>query len=487
MFLMKLLNVLSRRRRESLFLLLSLMYVIVISVVYMVGKKVPFTSAFLPIIAAWSAFLVCHIVLNILDSNQDQNILPLISVLVITGTVTILNIAPELVMRHLISIYVGLLGFCGILLIYRFIHPEKMVKILVSSILVLLFATLAFGSKRGGATSWIMFGSYGFQPSEIVKLLLILINAVLIVRMNKAFGSSEAVIHSKELKKLKDAWLISSLWAATMCLLVFQNDFGMTLVYYLTCLMMALIATGNMRVLATGIAVGSVAGTVSVLSFAHITARFTAWINPWASPNGSGYQILQSMFTLANGGIFGKGFSGENAKYLPASITDMNFAVIGEEFGFIGLVALVLCIFLIVRRGFASASKEDNMIYSLVKAGVSAFLGIQSFIIIAGNLRILPLTGITIPFISFGGTSMVVSMTMVGMLFISSKKGMVEDKEILRGEHMKGSIKILNKIWAAACVVLIIGCAYIQVYSRERLVNDVYNPRIIRSNQEAFK
>jgi cell division protein FtsW len=163
-------------------------------------------------------------------------------------------------------------------------------------------------------------------------------------------------------------------------------------------------------------------GFLSYHLFNHVRIRFDIWLNPWHDPDGRGYQIIQSLFALGSGGVFGTGLSQGRPNFIPAVHTDFVFAAIGEELGLAGTIAVLLLFMLLIYRGFRAALSAPHDFCALVAAGLSSLLALQTFVIIGGVTKFVPLTGVTLPFISYGGSSMLSNFLILGLLHNISEK-----------------------------------------------------------------
>ena len=202
-----------------------------------------------------------------------------------------------------------------------------------------------------------------------------------------------------------------------MILLVIQKDLGATLLYFGTALIMLYLGTGNLAVTGLAFGAGSVGAVASYSLFSHVRTRIAIWRDPWSDPLGTGYQIVQSLIAIASGGLFGMGLGLGQAKGLiPQYDTDFVFAVVCEEFGQVIGAAVVLFYIVLVFRGCIIALRAKNRFDALLSFGTVTALALQTFINIGGVIKFIPLTGVTLPFISYGGSSMVTSMAFVGIL-----------------------------------------------------------------------
>lgn len=278
---------------------------------------------------------------------------------------------------------------------------DKFRKLYIIAAFVLLIATVVFGSEEGGSKNWISIGSVGFQPSELIKVLFVLYLA-------SAFGNKP---------KFKELILPTVLSGAVVLILVVgQKDLGSALIFYMTFLVVLFIATSNYFYFLGGLAFISVASSVAYKLFSHIRVRVEAWQNPWLDVHNKGYQIAQSLFAICTWGITGIGFTRGYATTIPVVERDFIFAAICEEFGVIFAVGLILIFMFILLEGARGAIENNNRFLSLICAGFTALIAFQSFLIIGGVIKFIPLTGVTLPFVSYGGTSIVISYIVIAIM-----------------------------------------------------------------------
>jgi cell division protein FtsW (lipid II flippase) len=211
--------------------------------------------------------------------------------------------------------------------------------------------------------------------------------------------------------------------------LVVEKDLGAAMLIALTCLIMYFAATGNLGVTLAGLGMGALGAILSYRFFDHVKLRVEVWQNPWITYDSSGYQIVQGLMAIASGGLFGSGLGLGSAKVIPAYHTDYIFAVICEEFGIIAGVLLIAFYVVFIIRGLIIALNARNRFLMLFALGCTTLITLQSFIIIGGVIKLIPLTGITLPFISFGGSSMIASMISFGFL-----QGIAADSKKYRAE-----------------------------------------------------
>jgi len=207
------------------------------------------------------------------------------------------------------------------------------------------------------------------------------------------------------------------MWGVALILVLAQQDIGTAILLYLSFLVMLYLASGQVRYVAMGLVLLIVAVVVGYLFIGRVQSRVNTWLNPWADAAGSSYQIVQSLIAQGSGGLIGSGLGqGYPDIILPAVHTDMPLAAIGEEFGLIGTLAVVACFTLLTLRGLRAATTAHTAFGQLLAAGLAASIGLQAWTIMAGNANLIPLTGVTLPFISYGGSSLLISFIAIGLL-----------------------------------------------------------------------
>ncbi len=278
---------------------------------------------------------------------------------------------------------------------------DKFRKLYIICAFALLIATLVFGFASGGSKNWIDIGPVGFQPSEIIKVFFV-------------FYLASAFAVKPSLRKLIVPTVLSG--AIVLILVGGQNDLGAALIFYMTFVVLLFIATSNYFYLLGGLAFISVAASAAYKLFSHIRVRVEAWQNPWLDVQDTGYQIAQSLFAICTWGITGNGFTRGYADTIPVVERDFIFAAICEEFGVIFAVGLIFIFMLILLEGARGAIENNNRFLSLVCAGFTALIAFQSFLIIGGVIKFIPLTGVTLPFVSYGGTSIVISYIIIAVM-----------------------------------------------------------------------
>ena len=348
----------------------------------------------------------------------DTLLLSLTNFLCALGVLVLYRLSPERGLTQAVNYGIGVAAMIGCTLLIRYMPSFRFVNwaFMLGSV-ALLALPLVIGTEKNGANSWISFGGRSFQPSEIVKLALLI-----------------SLAHMLSKRKV-----IVPMGFAAVCVLILavQNDFGTALLYFGTALVLGYAATGS--VLLVGAGAGGAAAAVVLgnmimpQKFARAMSRVDVWLNPWQDVQGAGYQIVQGLIAMANGGLWGVGLGADNATVIPEHYNDFIFAVIVNEFGMIFGLIVVAMYALIMIRGIMIARNARGVFHALLATGGAAMLALQVFVIIGGNIKLIPLTGITLPFISYGGTSLVSSLCIIGLMqgvAARNAAGVNEDREL---------------------------------------------------------
>lgn len=295
--------------------------------------------------------------------------------------------------------------------------------------LLLLISTIIFGTNPTGSPFapqlWLGFGQVFFQPSELLKIILVGFLASYLAEQYPALRAEGLDIPENSLLSLSPRILgpVLLMWALCIVILVWQRDLGTATLFFGVFVILLYVASSNLLVIAGGLLLTVIAGTAGYLLFAVVQLRINIWLDPWSQADGSAYQLVQSLLAFAAGGVFGQGIGQGDPTYIPVVHSDFVFAAIAEEWGLLGIVVISATILTIVMRGLRiSVLQQDRPFFALVAVGLSSLIGIQSLLIMGGTLRVVPLTGVTLPFVSYGGSSLVVNFIILGLLLRLSQR-----------------------------------------------------------------
>jgi len=370
----------------------------------------------------WSVFFLVHVFLRFARHDGDPILLPLASVLTGMGLTVLLRLTPDLFFLQALWLVVGLIGF--VVTVFLFQNPGRFAdyKYILGGVgLVLLLSAILFGVEIGGHRSWLILGPVRFQPSEFAKLFVILFLAAYLSERREVLAFATRRYGPLLLPRLRFIAPLLAVWALTMLMLVVQRDLGSALLYFGITVIMTYMASGRFTYIAFGAFLFLFGSVVCYYLYSHVQVRVDIWLDPWKDPNGRAYQIVQSLFALGSGGILGSGLTYGFPKMIPEVHTDFIFAAIGEELGFIGSAAIMIIYLLFVYRAFRIALQAEQPFSVLVAAGLAVFLALQVFLIVGGVTKFFPLTGITLPFISYGGSSLAANFVLLGMLYAISE------------------------------------------------------------------
>lgn len=341
-----------------------------------------------------------YFLLSVFLSDQDPALLLLASFLSELGIIMLYRIDPEVFFKQINWYIFGMLVFILSSLISRYwVELHIAPHFLFAATALLLLSPLLVGVERGGSKSWIEFSSFYFQPSELAKITFSLFLA-----------------RSLEEGEIKDFWIFLGEFLVVLGLLAAARDLGGAMLFYITALAMVCVATSQKKFLIAGVGAGALAAVLGYFAFGHVRVRVEAWLNPWQDVAVSGYQIVQSLLAMASGGYLGTGLGLGRPDFIPAVTTDFIFSAFFEEFGYLGAAAVIVMYFLLVYRGIRISLTAENSFLSLAALSITTFFAFQAFTIIGGVIKFIPLTGVTLPFMSYGGSSMVMSFFSLGIL-----------------------------------------------------------------------
>ena len=353
-------------------------------------------AVLLPLVAMLSVRVISRLL------HADAMLVMLMNFLCGLGIILLYGLSPDRSLRQFVIYIAGIAVFILCLLAVKHIRDWRSICwLMIPAGITLLLLPVAIGQETNGAKNWIYVpGFQSFQPSEMVKLMLLLILA-------QYFSS---------LRKLKSMLPGLVFAVASLAALMLQKDLGTALMYYLVTLMMYWAASSNMPVTLVGAAGGVGAALIGYRMFAHVQTRVAIWLNPWSDALGKGYQLVQALTAIGSGGLFGLGLGMGQSHVIPAYSTDFIFAVLCEQFGIIFGLCVVGLYVIIVLRGIAISLAARTSFHALLALGCSLLIGLQTFVIIGGVVKLIPLTGITMPFVSYGGTSLLSCMGLMGLL-----------------------------------------------------------------------
>jgi cell division protein FtsW (lipid II flippase) len=387
--------------------------------------------------------VAAHVALVLSGHRGDQLLLPLTATIGAIGMVMLNRLPQGLAGMNLFGLQIGmagtqltwfaigLLAMLGIAIFFRddgLLRHYKYTWALAGA--ALLVVTFVLGSEVNGARLWLDLGPFHFQPGEIIKIVLVVFIAGYLAEKRTLLAEALVRIGPIKIPPLPYLLPMLAIFGIVMLIVVVENDLGTALLFFGIFLTMLFVATGRRSYVLIGLLLFVVGSFATYQLVGHVRVRVDNWLNPFADPSGAGYQTVQALYAFARGGLFGEGL-GQGLPLIagqmpiPAVQTDFIFTAVAEELGLVGAFALLALSGALAARGLRIAILAHDDFSTLLAVGLTTSLALQTLIIVAGNAKIIPLTGITFPFVSYGGSSLLASFVIVGLLLATSHRSAV--------------------------------------------------------------
>ncbi len=374
-------------------------------------------------------FLLLHVLERIFLPQADPFLLPITALLAAIGLTEIFRIKPALALLQGQWLLAGAGLFVLTVLLVRDHMKLDRYRYLIGAVgLALLVITIVLGTTVNGAKLWIHAFGFSIQPSEFAKLAIVIFLAGYLDDKKVMLSVPQRHVLGVPLPAFKYFGPLLVMWVLSLAMLVFMKDFGMALLFMSIFVALMYMATARVVYVVAGVGLFAAAGAIAVSIVPHVQDRFAVWLDPWPHADSTGYQLLQSLFTIADGGVVGAGFGRGYLLYanrqpvVPDLQTDFIFTAIANEMGLLGAAGVILVYLLFVWRGFRIAVNAPDGFSKLLAAGLATAFAIQSFIIVGGVTRLIPLTGVTLPFVSYGGSSITANLILVALLLMVSNR-----------------------------------------------------------------
>jgi peptidoglycan glycosyltransferase len=384
----------------------------------------------------FAGFITAHFAVRRFAAGADPALLPISFVLSGIGIAFIARLKPALAVNQVIWLFVGLALMVAVLVFLR--NPERLARYKYTLMLVGVFLLLSplipvLGQEIYGSRIWLALGPFSFQPGEIAKILIVLFLAGYLAANREMLSVFTWRVGPVNLPDIRILLPMLFMWAIALLIVVFEKDLGSALVFFTVFLTMLYAATGKKFYLVIGIALAAIGGIAAWMAFPHVQVRVATWLDPFADASNTGYQLVQSIFSLADGGLFGTGIGRGQADIIPIVESDFIFAAIAEETGLLGAAGLLLLYLCLTIRGLVTAARARSDVASFIAVGLTATIILQAFIIVGGVTRLIPLTGLTLPFVSQGGTSLLAGFIAIGFLLSCGNEATGVGKEMQSG------------------------------------------------------
>lgn len=488
----------SRRTTELLLLIAAAFPVTLLYAMYVVttGAALSFQTLAVPL-GLFAAFAAAHIGVRIFAPGADPAILPVVFTLSGIGITFVTRLQPDASLGQVIFLFLGVALMVGTLAVVKNLEVVKRYKyVLGIAGIILLVLPMFIGTEIYGSKLWIKIGGFQFQPGEFAKVLIVLFLAGYLAENRELLSISNRTVLGIKFPRLRLLYPLFIVWGVCLLVVAFERDLGSALLFYTIFLIMLYVATGRVSYVIIGLALLAVGAFGMYQIMSHVQVRVAIWLDPFSDAQNLGYQIVQSLFSLADGGLAGVGIGKGMADIIPVVASDMIFAAIGEEMGLLGGSAVLLLFMLFAVRGLTTAARAKSDLAAFSATGLTAAISFQAFTIVGGVTKLIPLTGVTLPFMSQGGSSLLASFVIVALLLRAGDEATGRSTEIantstdlatagyrttVRGSHMRrpaldtpesgllGRVALANRLtrtvflFTALFAVLIGNITYIQV------------------------
>lgn len=417
---------LDRRNTELLLLLAGAVPVFLLYAMYVVQQGLALTAATLVVpIGLTVAFAAAHVAVRFLAKGADPAILPIVFVLSGVGITFVSRLAPEQATRQVIWLFLGVAAMVGTLAAAR--NLDKLARYKYTFGLagvVCLLLPIFVGFESGGSKLWVnFFGLFSFQPGEIAKVLVVIFLASWLSENRELLAIANRKVLFCSIPRLRMLFPLLAMWLISLVIVVWERDLGSAVLFFGVFVIMLYTATGRMFYPIVACGLLAIGGVLAYHFFSHVQTRVQIWLDPFSDPSNKGLQIVQSLYSMADGGLFGDGIGQGMPTLIPVVESDFIFPAIAEEIGLLGASAVVLLFMLFTVRGFLTAARAKSDLAAFMAVGLTSSISLQAFLIIGGTTKLIPLTGVTLPFMSQGGSSLLASFIIVGLLLRCGHEG----------------------------------------------------------------
>lgn len=424
----------SSRRNTELFLLIAAAFpVVLLYAMYIttIGGAVSFQTLAVPL-GLFAAFAAAHIAVRVFAPGADPAILPVVFLLSGIGITFVTRLDADLGLSQLMILFASIALMVGTLAVVRNLDMVKRYKYTLGIAgIILLVLPMFIGTEIYGSKLWIRVPGLGtIQPGEFAKVLIVLFLAGYLSENRELLSLSNRTILGFKVPRLRLLAPLFVVWGICMLVVVFERDLGSALLFYTIFLVMLYVATGRVSYVIIGLLMLAVGAVGAYHFLGHVQVRFDIWLDPFADAQDRGFQLVQSLYSLADGGLAGVGVGRGMATLIPVVESDFIFSAIGEEMGLLGGAAVLLLFMLFAVRALTTAARAKSDLAAFTAAGLTAAISFQAFLIVGGVTRLIPLTGVTLPFMSQGGSSLLASFVIVALLLRAGDEATGRDIEL---------------------------------------------------------
>ena len=479
----------SRRTTELWLLIAATPVLLLLFLMLLVNANTPLTfNSFAVPIALVVSFFVAHLALRRFAPNADPAILPIAFLLCGIGICFVLRLAPDTAGRQIVWLFAGIVLMVATIILVPSVERlgrYKYTCLLFGLVLLLLPVVPFIGAEYNGSRIWLSIFGLSFQPGEIAKILIVLFLAAYLADNRELLSVMRRSRSGLKYPDFRALVPLLAMWIIAMLIVILERDLGSALLFFGIFLVMIYVCTGRLSYVLIGILLVAIGGVGLYMLFPHVQTRIAIWLDPFADASGSGYQLVQSLYSLADGGLFGCGIGRGMPTFIPEVQSDFIFSAIAEEMGLLGASGVIFLFMLFAVRGFLTAARAKSDMAAFTAVGLTTSICLQAFIIIGGVTGFIPLTGLTLPFMSQGGSSLLSSFIIVGLLLCAGNEGTGLQTEMTSTTTIKtpGETGVLGRtalgkrltrlitVFALLFAALIANLTYVQVVQADDLQN----------------
>lgn len=434
----------NRRNMELLFLCLAAVPVVLLYALYIVNDNVALSLGTLAVpVGLFVAFAAAHVAVRILAPDADPVILPVVFLLSGIGIAFVTRLAPDLAENQVLWLFISVAAMIATLFFVRNLDKLADYKYTLGLVgVILLILPMIIGTEKNGSKLWLTFGGFSFQPGELAKILIVLFLAFYLASNREALSVTAHRVGPFRIPRFRMLLPLFIMWGISLLIVIFERDLGSALLFFMYFVVMLYVATGRWSYVFIAIGLLVIGFFFCYHFFSHVKIRVDIWLDPWTDAQNSGYQIVQSLYSIADGDLVGTGIGKGMPTLIPFVESDFLFSAIAEEMGLLGASAVIILYMLFCVRGFATAARAKSDSSAFAAVGLTTVIGFQAFLIIAGVTKLLPLTGVTLPFMSQGGSSLLSSFIIVGLLLRAGDEGTGREAQLVASAPDTGNGRV---------------------------------------------
>ena len=440
----------TRRNIELVLLCVAAPIVVLLFAMLAVNQGLALNATTLGVpIGIFVAFIIAHLATRKFAPKADPAILPIVFALSGIGICFVERLAPNLAMNQVMWLFLGVAFMVLVMAFVRNLDKVanyKYTLMIVGFLLLLSPLVPGLGQEIYGSRIWLGIGKFSFQPGEIAKIAIVLFLAGYLAQNREMLSVFTWRVGPFNLPDIRTLLPLLLMWLVALVIVVFEKDLGSALVFFFLFLVMLYVATGKKFYLVVGLGLIAIGGVGAYLAFGHVQVRVDNWLDPFADAQNTGYQLVQGIYSIADGDLFGVGVGRGLAEQIPVVESDYIFAAIAEEIGLLGAAGVLLLFLCLAIRGFVTAARAKSDVSSFVAVGLTTMIVLQAFIIVGGVTRLIPLTGLTLPFISQGGSSLLASFIAVGFLMRCGDEGTGVGSEVASATSSLHANSVLGRV-----------------------------------------